>query len=835
MLDQEGLLAWQAGIGTSAEGQCVIDQIRSSGPSRHVAGGRSNVCGRYPSRKMGLTIQFESHRVELAGIYEMERDPDVLEYYDQPPPIKLEYKSANGRQLGVMHTPDFFVLRMTRAGWEEWKTEEDLLKLSHEKPNRYRLDHNGVWRCPPGESHAAQFGLYYKIRSSSQINWTYQRNIQFLEDYFRADSSAVGPDIRRAVLGWVNAPCVRTLGDLFRATDGLANRDDIYLLVAHGTIQVDFASALLVEADKVQIFANGNGIDQRQVNPTPSIVTAPLSTAKVTATLPSAASPNGMAEALRRVKLIEAYQAGKPPAGVPGRTIRHWMQQYRHAAVAQGDGVLGLLPKLHQSGNRQRKLPAKALELMEQFIATEYETTAQKSRIYVYGMLTKACETHGTVVPSFKTFWQEVRRRPRHEQMLKRKGTRAAYSSEQPYFELELTTPRHGEWPLHICHIDHTELDIELICSRTRQNLGRPWYTIMTDGFSRRLLAVFLSFDPPSYRSCMMVLRECVRRHGRFPQCLVVDGGKEFESIYFDTLLARFECTKKTRPPAKARFGSVCERLFGTSNTQFVHNLAGNTQITKNVRQVTKAVNPKYHADWTLSELYECLCAWAYEIYETIPHPALGQSPREAFVDGLAQRGTRQHRMIAYDEDFRLWTLPTTTRGRAQVVPGKGVKINYVFYWSAALRDPEIERTQIPVRYDPYDAGVAYAYVANRWVQCISEHYSTLRGKSERELMLATAELRKRAQKHAEHFTVTAKKLANFLSDAEGDRLLNRQRSHDREAKEVLAVIQGTPIYQPGVASSAGNEPETDLSGAVARAAITKLPGLEQLSVYEEY
>ena len=93
--------------------------------------------------------------------------------------------------------------------------------------------------------------------------------------------------------------------------------------------------------------------------------------------------------------------------------------------------------------------------------------------------------------------------------------------------------------------------------------LGRPWYTMLTDAFSRRLLAIFLTFDPPSYRSCMMVLRECVRRHGRLPQSLVVDGGKEFGSVYFDTLLARFECTKKTRPPAKARFGSVCERLFG--------------------------------------------------------------------------------------------------------------------------------------------------------------------------------------------------------------------------------------------------------------------------------
>jgi putative transposase len=33
---------------------------------------------------MGVTIQFESHTVELWAIYLMEHDPDVLEFYDQP-------------------------------------------------------------------------------------------------------------------------------------------------------------------------------------------------------------------------------------------------------------------------------------------------------------------------------------------------------------------------------------------------------------------------------------------------------------------------------------------------------------------------------------------------------------------------------------------------------------------------------------------------------------------------------------------------------------------------------------------------------------------------------
>jgi putative transposase len=101
---------------------------------------------------MGLTIQFESHRVELAAIYEMEYDADVLEYWDQPPSIKLDYRSPAGRRLGVLHTPDFFVIRQNSAGWEEWKAVEDLRQLAEHNPNRYCLDNDGQWRSRPGKS-----------------------------------------------------------------------------------------------------------------------------------------------------------------------------------------------------------------------------------------------------------------------------------------------------------------------------------------------------------------------------------------------------------------------------------------------------------------------------------------------------------------------------------------------------------------------------------------------------------------------------------------------------------------------------------------------------------
>ena len=80
MLDDQGFNEWCQRLNLSQAACQVVKKIRTSDPCRQVQGNRSNVCGSYPSFKMGVTIQFESHRNELARIYELEQDPDVLEY-----------------------------------------------------------------------------------------------------------------------------------------------------------------------------------------------------------------------------------------------------------------------------------------------------------------------------------------------------------------------------------------------------------------------------------------------------------------------------------------------------------------------------------------------------------------------------------------------------------------------------------------------------------------------------------------------------------------------------------------------------------------------------------
>ena len=747
---------------------------------------------------MGVTIQFESHRVELPFIYEAEYDSQVLEYYDQPPSIPLVYRAVNGRRLSVMHTPDYFVLREGSACWIECKTEEDLEALASRNPNRYSRDVGGKWRCIPGEEHATTVGLGYEVWSAAQVNWVLQRNLQFLEDYLRFGSANPPDTVNPAVIGAIETEPGISLLNLLERTRGVAEPDEIYMLIASGTIYVDLNVAPIAEPEQVRVFATTEiaaacevvnrescaGIGVRSIDGRLCESTDVHSEAFL---LLAAASELDLAIANRRFDTVRRHLAGdRLSCSMPARTLRLWIAQYRSARERYGSGYLGLLPKISKRGNRTSRLPEASQNLLTQFIESDYESLRQKSRLASWAALKRKCDECGVVAPSHVTFNVAVRKRPVFDQTLKRKGRRAAYVQSAFYYELELKTPRHGDRPFEIGHIDHTQLDVEVICSQTGRPLGRPWMTILTDAFSRRCLALYLTFDEPSYRSCMMIMRNCVMRHNRLPQIIVVDGGPEFRSTYFETLLAKYECIKKTRPPAKARFGSICERLFGTTNTQFVHNLRGNTQITRNVRQVTKSNKPVGQAVWTLSALYTYLSSFLFEIYDTIEHPALGQTPRDAYIMGLKTTGARANRMVSYDQTFLMATFPSTQRGTARVMPGRGVKINGMHYWAEAFRDPSLENHDISIRYDPFDMGTAYAFVNSRWTECHSEHYAVLHGRSQKEIMFASKEVRRRSQLHSRgRFILTARKLAEILASAESEEERLVQQLRDSEGKSI--------------------------------------------------
>jgi hypothetical protein len=170
-----------------APGREYVKRVASSPPTRRVRSLGTNVVCRYPSKKMGMTIQAESHRHELALVYVLEHDPDVLAFWDQPEGIKISYLSANGRPTSPTTTPDYLVVRRGGVELIEVKPEGALPELALEMPNRFVRGEDGQWHCPPAERAVEAQGFKYRVWTPAVLSPVWLTNIQVLADYFGAE------------------------------------------------------------------------------------------------------------------------------------------------------------------------------------------------------------------------------------------------------------------------------------------------------------------------------------------------------------------------------------------------------------------------------------------------------------------------------------------------------------------------------------------------------------------------------------------------------------------------------------------------------------------------
>jgi transposase InsO family protein len=834
----------------------LIRHIINSPPSRKVRSGIKNVSGFYPSIKCGVTIQFESHKNELCFIVqECEYNDLVLFYVDQPPAFTVNYKAPTGRNLGHIHTPDFFAIRLNTAGWIECKTAEKLEELFEENPNKYMRDANGEWHFLPGEEYAKRYGLFYEVFSSDQIDPIRQRNYTFLEDYLRIDNPQAPPEARNAIRSLIKANHGITLSELLDQTQPFV-ADDIYTLVASSDIFIDLSKYPIKDIHHTRLFLDQEMAEAYSVfsNAIPGAFSSspfvniaigssvmwdgiPWEIMNVGNTLISMKSANCNLTDLKREtfdcmikdgriyglksskeeseaqkilnskrkdypamqKALTIHDAISPfingnarTLGIKAnRSVRRHIAKFELAQIVYGEeyGLLGLFDETNP-GRPGDRISDGAKDLIKKVRVEFYETGICRSKKAAYGKFLILCEQKGVAPVSWKSFRKYLKKdQPLHETKRKREGDRAAYNDEPFHFYLDRTIPPHGDRPFEICHIDHTELDLETVSSEVNMNLGRPWLTTLTDAYSRKVFAFYLTYNKPSYISCEMVLRECVARYGRLPQIIVVDGGAEFRKVEFDLLLARYQIIKKVRPSAKARFGSPCERMFGVTNTELVHNLTGNTKLMKNVRQITKRNNPKNLAIWPLEDFYPCLEKYLYEEYDTDHHPTLDESPRDAFDRGIQLFGKRQCRFIPYDDDFIHWTLPRPRKTHSRIDPTRGVKINSIWYYCPQLFSPKYSGVIVERRYDPVNVAVAYVLLDNTWVECSSQYRTIFNGRSHYEIKLLSADIRQRKILAGRRFELSARDLALRCQTIEQKEEILKQRQKDRAMDKVHAAM----------------------------------------------
>src|SRR5229473_4676607 len=472
-LDGIALQAYFRRLGLSRETQELLAHIRASPPSRTPGARRGNMPVWYPSTKMHCIMKAESAKVEFAFLLEAEHSDDVLEFFDQPPPIPLEYPDKRGRTQRPLHTADYFVFRSRQAGWEECKPVEELLRQAKSRPNRYVLDEQGNWRCPPGEAFAARYGLTYRVRSSDQINWATQDNWLYLEDYYQDLEKLTVSDADLETL-WqiVNKHPGMSLADL-RIAASVVSSDRINIAIAKHALYVDLATYRLSEPWRAPVFRNRHLARAYQKGATQDEkIGAPSRDLTSSITLEGRellerASDVDLATAVFRNRVIhpdhyrdeEQIQIARNRVAIPIRTKRRWQQWYREAEDRYGSGFLGLLPRYHNCGGL-RQIDTEVITLIHRVLETHYDTVTQKPKRGAYGEYLKRSEELNLKAVSQRTFYSEAQRhKAAYEQVVVREGTRAAYPFKEHTHAGEKTVSPHGNYAWAMAHLDHTELN----------------------------------------------------------------------------------------------------------------------------------------------------------------------------------------------------------------------------------------------------------------------------------------------------------------------------------------------------------------------------------------
>ena len=788
MTDEE-LEHYFARIELPGVARAVVRSARKADPLRTVQGKGGNIYGRVASAKMEGPIQVESRTAEHAGVQSYEYDDDVLEFWDQAVSARLRH----GR-----HVFDMLVLRADGVVLENWKTSSEVATSVANGDARFVLDLDGSYSWPEVDQLAAKIGLQHRLRLDTDIGARALENLRHIGPYLRGHYQR-NPCLADALHAYLLAHPGHSVARVLADPEFAGSADDITFLIATGEVFTNIlkenlgdgsarlypsravaeavadrlephpAPALVHLAPGTRLELDGRAVEVVHCGVSVVILQGEegdveLPLAKVEEYVASGllrgldplsrdlslnsarATPIALAMAEARADAIWRVNR-KLETAVSKRTLRRWAKLLRDGELT-GRAKSDLLLPAPRPG-RGRQLPDHVEEVLTEEIEREYETVASPSKKNIFDRIRSRLPEHE--VPGRTTVYERIRARNAYKQALRRGGKRVAYELKPQFAYLELGTPVHGERPFEVAHADHTQMDVEIVDHETGLNLGRPWLTLLVDAYTRRILAFWITFDPPSRIAVLAVLRICAQRFGRLPESIVVDGGKEFGSRDVETFCTEYEITILRRE-GDPHSGSLIERMFGTTNTAFLHYLAGNTKIMKNVRQVTKRMNPAGHAVWDLLNLARALAWFLYEVYDARPHPAHHVSPRDAYIARLALSGDRPHRFVRPDADFVMRTLPSTPKGTATVDASRGVTVNNERYRCAAFGLPGVRRTAgrrtaVRVVYDPMDARHIYAYVKGQWHECLSRRLAWLGAFSTDEL--AAMSEREKAQPRA--------------------------------------------------------------------------------------
>lgn len=710
MLSDAELAARLSALELPEDGIAYIRRVRTSPPAREVSStGKGNTTWRYASHKMGCTIQGESS-LERNFLVHCEYAKDVAEFWDQPEAVSVTFISKSGRLQRVSYTADVLVITDTAVTAYQIKPWKDCNRLVEQRPSRWGREADGYIDTSAEKTFSAM-GIRHCVVTEKEIGDITAENLSALLQA-RRNSRPTDHEQSRKILAELAKDGILTVAELLRRSR-TSDCTALFRLIDSGRVAALLDKHRLADPEDALV-----GLDKSRLEEIAN------QREKIAWKASLHGIPHTQAPSLEQIKLIVERQRQLENPGeatVSKRTLRRW----RRALSDAKNVVSALATKTHLRGNRSRRVDNDNLTLIadaikERLLVPNAGTITAAYCTYVGAhalRYAKASEPQTVKPVSLPTFFAEVSRISPATKAAAQGGVRSANAHAAPIDpSLRTLVPLR---PFERVHIDHYQIDQHVVVLQSgdgEKGKKRPWLTAMIDQATHVILAISISFRSPSRHACACVIRDCVRRHARLPETIVVDHGSDFESVFFEGLLARYGVTKHERPPHAPRFGGPIESTFHSIREELIRSLDGSTSNDQRDRSVSPSHRGQTLASWRLWKVYVAYEDYFYQHFNLKVRGTSICSAEQNF-DQSMEAFPFSGIAVEYDVAFQIATSIPLDRKHA-VKHNRGITHNNRWYFHAGLLDVP-HGGKVDVLEDPWDDGRLYASVNGKWLTCL--------------------------------------------------------------------------------------------------------------------
>lgn len=375
-------------------------------------------------------------------------------------------------------------------------------------------------------------------------------------------------------------------------------------------------------------------------------------------------------------------------AKVDKGTIYRWINRYE-----QTGSIGSILGKKKNGGRGKSRLSPEQDEIIQKCINEIYLTSFRKSINYLIRAISFECNKLGLQTPHSTTIRRRINEISEEEKVKQRYGKKVSDNKFRP---IRGNFP-HAHYPLSVVQIDHTPVDIILVDEVFRQPFNKPYLTVAIDVYSRMILGINISFDPPGAMGTGLCISNAILAKETYLQKLGVDGSwgcwgvmetihvdnaKEFRGIMLKKACENYGINLEFRPVATPHYGGHIERFLG-SFSKAVHDLPGTTFSNIKERSTYKS---EKHASFTLAEFEKWMVTYIVNVYHKTVHSGIGMTPEEKYIEGIfgnnETKGMGLPPRFHDERKIRLDFMPYLER----TIQATGVMIDHIHYYDEVLR-----------------------------------------------------------------------------------------------------------------------------------------------------